>query len=753
MSAYAGPLRILVFLIAALALPAGSTSAQERLSLDLEEGKSGAVWNLVLGADGNTLYSCGRDSTAKSWDLATGEANRMFKAERPTLITSLALDHTGNWLALGDMNGHLTVWNAHSGVQYYDLPAHDQYITSVAITPDAAAVITAGRDGLIRSWKLGDGTPLWSIDAATLWINAIAVSPDGAFVASASQDGSVSLWRTSDGKKEADLGRHSRFARTLLFSHDGSYLFSAGADGRILAWDMQTRAMYRDVQLEDGYAHGLALDRTGDMLLVSKMNGLLELWDWKKRLIRKRLSGDSYGTMSAVFSSNDERIYSAHTSGAIKVWTADDGSLLLDMVGFSDGQWLSFTPDGYYDCSAFGDRYVRWRRGEELFPLERYSELYHRPSIIEDVLRGGYKPAGSIESIVDPPVAELLSPRDNQLFSFGSEPVEVTVDVLATDISRIENVALLLNGRQLSREQLIEWSVVEQSDTRLHVRCRIHVLPGKNSIEAVAFNASRVRSAKVRADITVESGTSINPSLYVLAVGSDNYAPAYPNLQFASVDAEALADELARQEGGMYARVYTRAITGKNVTKENIFGALKEFGEMKPEDVLVLFFSGHGVRERDKKGRTKYYYLPAGTTKKTVTSRGLAWEDFSAEIARLNAGRIILLLDACHSGDVSSGASNEKVASSLAGQVGVVFTSSSGNEYSYEDRSWGHGAFTRALLDGIGGAADFTADKTIDWGELQLYVGTAVRKMTKGGQNPMVPRLEQFANFDFVRVR
>ncbi|MFA6234616.1 MAG: hypothetical protein WC824_10600, partial [Bacteroidota bacterium] len=96
---------------------------------------------------------------------------------------------------------------------------------------------------------------------------------------------------------------------------------------------------------------------------------------------------------------------------------------------------------------------------------------------------------------------------------------------------------------------------------------------------------------------------------------------------------------------------------------------------------------------------------------------------------------------------------NEKVASSLAGQVGVVFTSSSGNEYSYEDRSWGHGAFTRALLDGIGGAADFTSDKTVDWSELQLYVGTAVRNMTKGGQNPMVPRLEQFANFDFVRVR
>lgn len=245
----------------------------------------------------------------------------------------------------------------------------------------------------------------------------------------------------------------------------------------------------------------------------------------------------------------------------------------------------------------------------------------------------------------------------------------------------------------------------------------------------------------------------LNPSLYVLTVGSDNYAPHYPDLQFAGVDAEAIADELLRQEGGMYTRVYASAITGGQVSKERIFTALRQFGEMKPEDVLVLFFSGHGVRERDAKGRTKYYYLPAGVTRKTVASQGLAWEDFSMELARIRAGRIILMLDACHSGDVSSGASNEKVASSLAGQVGVAFTSSSGNEYSYEDRSWGHGAFTKALLDGLRGAADFTGDRTVDWSELQLYVSTNVRSMTRGGQNPMVPRLEQFTNFDFVRLK
>ncbi|MDT8323459.1 MAG: caspase family protein [Bacteroidota bacterium] len=734
-----------------LSMPA-MLSAQEGVSLSLEEGKSGAVWDLVLSPDGQTLYSCGRDSTAKSWDLRTGESIRIFKPEPSTLITALDLDHTGTFLALGDMQGRLSVWNARSGVQYYAAPAHEKYITGVAVTADGKTVVTAGRDDRIRLWRLDDGVPLQEIRANMLWVQAVAVSPDGALIAAAGQDGRIALWRVSDGSPEGDLGRHSRFARSLLFSADGRYLFSAGADGHVKVWDMETRALYRDIALAQGYAHTLDLDRGEEKLLVGRMNGTMEIWDWRRRILHRKLPATSYGTMRAVFDEHAGRILSAHTSGAVKIWRGEDATLLLDMVGFSDGQWLSFTPDGYYDCSAYGDRYVRWRRGQEVFPLERYAELYKRPSVIEDVLRGSYTPTGSVERIIDPPTVALHAPRDGQLFAFGSEPLEIIVEAEARDRTRVERIQLLRNGRQLSSEQIISQEVLMRKDTLLRMRYRVAVLPGRNSIEAVALNAARVRSAPRRAEVTVETDRQENPSLYVLAVGSDSYAPAFPDLQFASVDAESLADELARQEGGMYSRVYSRTLTNREATKENVFAALEAFGAVGPQDVLLLFFSGHGVRERDASGRTRYYYLPAGVTRSTLRERGMAWSDFARQISALNAGRVILLLDACHSGDVSEGASNEKVASTLAGDVGIVFTSSSGSEFSYEDRSWGHGAFTRALLDGLRGKADFTGDKVVDWSELQLYVSTAVRSMTKGSQNPMVPRLEQFVNFELVRV-
>ena len=70
----------------------------------------------------------------------------------------------------------------------------------------------------------------------------------------------------------------------------------------------------------------------------------------------------------------------------------------------------------------------------------------------------------------------------------------------------------------------------------------------------------------------------------------------------------------------------------------------------------------------------------------------------------------IILLDACHSGqsgyDLLEYASvkavnlNNVIEELLNREPGVtVMTSSSGREYSYENPAWGHGAFTKAILE------------------------------------------------------
>ena len=69
----------------------------------------------------------------------------------------------------------------------------------------------------------------------------------------------------------------------------------------------------------------------------------------------------------------------------------------------------------------------------------------------------------------------------------------------------------------------------------------------------------------------------------------------------------------------------------------------------------------------------------------------------------------------------------------------TVMTSSSGNEFSYENPRWGHGAFSKAILEGLNGSADFNNDRTISLLELNLFVTERVKELTNGRQHPFTP--------------
>ena len=64
-------------------------------------------------------------------------------------------------------------------------------------------------------------------------------------------------------------------------------------------------------------------------------------------------------------------------------------------------------------------------------------------------------------------------------------------------------------------------------------------------------------------------------------------------------------------------------------------------------------------------------------------------------------------------------------------------TATQGSGYSYARPEGGHGAFSKALLEGIGDAkADYDQDGTISIKEIDLYITNRVKKLTKGKQKP-----------------
>jgi uncharacterized caspase-like protein len=237
------------------------------------------------------------------------------------------------------------------------------------------------------------------------------------------------------------------------------------------------------------------------------------------------------------------------------------------------------------------------------------------------------------------------------------------------------------------------------------------------------------------------------PNLYLLAVGVSDYKFYKPPLRFAHLDAEDFAAAMRGQEGLIYEKVQVRTLPNDQATCAEIMGGLQWLTERaQGADVAIVFLSGHGLTDR----RGSYYFLPYDFDHSNLWGTSVPQEMLTKFLRQIEAKKRILFIDTCHAGASadagSSGPSGEfeehvnvdRLANELAHATGVmVLTSSTGTQNSFEQEDWQNGAFTEALLEGLGGKADYANDKVITIDELNLYIPIRVEQLTGNRQTPM----------------
>ena len=245
---------------------------------------------------------------------------------------------------------------------------------------------------------------------------------------------------------------------------------------------------------------------------------------------------------------------------------------------------------------------------------------------------------------------------------------------------------------------------------------------------------------------TTDPQNIFKPNLYILAVGVSEYHDNSINLTYAHTDAAAIADRFATLEGKIFNKVETRKLLNQDATLVNIkMGISWLEREATQKDMVLVFISSHGAL--DSKGNL--YILPTDFNAYNLFATGLNIKDLTEGMNGTPCKKLILL-DACHSGqsgfDLLEFASikainlNSIVEELVNKEPGVtVMTSSSGKEYSYENPKWGHGAFTKAILEGLAGGADYNSDRVIRLMELNLFVTQRVKELTGGKQHPYTP--------------
>jgi tetratricopeptide (TPR) repeat protein len=231
---------------------------------------------------------------------------------------------------------------------------------------------------------------------------------------------------------------------------------------------------------------------------------------------------------------------------------------------------------------------------------------------------------------------------------------------------------------------------------------------------------------------SVASRIAAVPRGYAVVIGVAKYEKLAPedNLTFPESDADAIRQVLISKQGGAFPDANVKLLVGRNATLQNIRQALEEWlpSHVQEQDRALVYFAGHGFVKAGKG-----YLAPWDVDPANPDTTGYPMESVGNDLAHLKAKWKVLLVDACHSGRIVGGSTDEAVNSELAQlPSGFLNLSATGaRESSYEDPRLGFGVFSYFVKKGLEGNADtppcdgvITAEELVDYvrREVSSYV-------------------------------
>ncbi|MBE8987277.1 SUMF1/EgtB/PvdO family nonheme iron enzyme [Nostoc sp. LEGE 12450] len=227
---------------------------------------------------------------------------------------------------------------------------------------------------------------------------------------------------------------------------------------------------------------------------------------------------------------------------------------------------------------------------------------------------------------------------------------------------------------------------------------------------------------------------------WAIAIGINQYYYLQP-LNYAKRDALLMQEFLSNEAG--FERIFffsddSPELAGKSTrpTRTNLLRILRQLFDnpfMGGGDNFWFFFSGHGMRHG---GRD--YLIPCDGDPEDVENTAIAINVVTERLRRCGADNVVLILDACRSLGTRAGEGIGRQTAEEARQQGVIsIFSCSPQEYSYEIEALQQGAFTTALLEGLGIQGKCATVERLDQ-YLKVRVPELVRQHKNTKQTPYV---------------
>ncbi|RYY35020.1 MAG: hypothetical protein EOP46_11435 [Sphingobacteriaceae bacterium] len=457
----------------------------------------------------------------------------------------------------------------------------------------------------------------------------------------------------------------------------------------------------------------------------------------------------------------------------ISVYKGDH--FLYKTLRLGDADHIVLDEWGRYDGTEAARKLLYFTCGLEVISLDQVKDALWVPNLAERLTKGDTINTAKLSDLDICGLTPQVKPAAEQTDEYRFE--------ITPRKGGLGETVLLINDIEVKRYQPAQLTKTGNNYQLIVPKAMLasYFVNGQdNPVTVRAYTAKNdVSSRGMRLIQKNKSAKQTPPNLYAIVVGVSDYKGTELDLRYAAKDAidisntlGASARKLLNTDGKEHVFIYNLN-TEKNATlpeKLSIKNTIAEIGKKAmANDIFLVFFSGHGVMEGEKK---KFYFLTAdASVSSSPEVVGISTDELGEWMkpSNIKAQKRILIFDACNSGQAvnelitigktgqnylaarnNDKAQQIKTIEKLNEKSGLfILSASASNQSAYEMGKYAQGVLTYSLLKTIKEQPDILEDNQyLNVGKWFTAAEKTVTDLVRENGNQQQPQLVSTTSFN-----
>ncbi|XP_077182005.1 U3 small nucleolar RNA-interacting protein 2 [Paroedura picta] len=275
---------------------AKSLQFPDRADIQVLRGHRLPITCLVISPDDKYVFSAAKECSIIKWDVASGKKLHVIHRGKKVTekspghtahILAMAISSDGKYLATGDKNKLIMIWEATTCQHLYKFTGHRDAVSGLSFRKGTHQLYSASHDRSVKVWNVAENAYVETLFGHQDVITGLDSLSRECCVTSGGRDGTVRVWKIPEESQLVFYGHRGSIDCLQLINEE--HMVSGADDGSVALWGLSKKKPSTTVKQAHGFQGASGLEQpywitsvaallNSDIVATGSHNASVKLW-------------------------------------------------------------------------------------------------------------------------------------------------------------------------------------------------------------------------------------------------------------------------------------------------------------------------------------------------------------------------------------------------------------------------------------------------------------------------------------------